>query len=761
MQLLFDCPWYFILLCLLAGALYSAALYWKGFFGAKKGKAITDKEGGQKNFPAKLRIFKSSDSRDNSDDMPRWARIAMPVLRFLSVSLIAFLLMAPLIKRHVATHEKPLIVVAVDNSESITREGENNPSLMAPGPTWSQLKKKYEVVFDTFGGKTTDIAAELDNISNRYAARNLGAVVLASDGIYNQGQHPANVAPRLAVPIYTIALGDTTHRPDAAVADIRYNQVVYLDNQFPIEVTLRASMLRGQQATLSVACEGRQLYSKSITFSDNDFSTTETIILSADKPGLKKYNISVSPCHGEVTTANNSRSIAIEVIDGHQKIAILANAPHPDITAIRQALATNPHYETDLFLAEELEQLTPQKLAAYSLVILHNLPSANHPKLQLSSTQPTLYIVGAATDLARFNALRSGLEIVAKAKKTDEVSAQHSNAFSLFSFDEEVCRTIEQLPPLSAPFGTYKPSGDLQSLFTARVGTLATDRPLIAFCQQEGVRHGFVVGEGLWRWRLHDYLITSSHRNFDMLMDKMVVYTSLQASHDRFRVTVPHILLDNEPVTLLGELYNDNFEPVNTPEALVTLSFRPDGDQVGPGANYGAAAVNSQFTTSQKREQKPSSLELCRAQETSTKLIHNSQKGTSTTYAFNRSGTGYTLPLGTLAPGRYHYAATTTFNGHKYDAAGDFIVQEASLEQATLVADHALLNTLSQTTGAQMLYPNQIDQLQKFLDQRDDLKTLIQSQTRYTSLLDLLPVFLLILLLLTAEWFLRKYFFKP
>lgn len=722
MQLLFDCPWYFILLCLLAGALYSAALYWKGFFRVKKGKAVTDKENrqGGGSFPAKLRIFKSLDSRDNNDDMPRWARIAMPVLRFLSVSLIAFLLMAPLIKRHVATHEKPLIVVAVDASESVKSGATANSQFSILN---SQLKK-YEVVFDTFGGKTTDIAAELDNISNRYAARNLGAVVLASDGIYNQGQHPANVAPRLAVPIYTIALGDTTHRPDAAVADIRYNQVVYLDNLFPIEVTLRASMLRGQQATLAVSCDGRQLFSKAVTFSDNDFSTTETIILPADKPGLKKYNISVSPCHGEVTTANNVRSVAVEVIDGHQKIAILTNAPHPDIAAMRQALAASPHYETELFVSDQLDRLTPQQLAPYSLIILHNLPSANHPKLQLPKTQPTLYIVGNSTDLARFNALHNGLEIVSKAKKTDEVSAQHSNAFSLFSLDEEVCRTIEQLPPLSAPFGTYKPSGDLQSLFTARVGNLATDRPLIAFCQQEGVRYGFVVGEGLWRWRLHDFLLTDSHRDFDMLIDKMVVYTSLQASRDRFRVTVPHILLDNEPVTILGELYNDNFEPVNTPEASVTLSFRPDN-------------------------------------ESPRHLKDSLPSKSSTTYAFNRSGTGYTLPLGTLAPGRYHYAATTTFNGHKYDAAGDFIVQEASLEQATLVADHALLNTLSQTTGAQMLYPNQIDQLQKFLDQRDDLKTLIQSQTRYTSLLDLLPVFLLILLLLTAEWFLRKYFFKP
>ena len=46
---------------------------------------------------------------------------------------------------------------------------------------------------------------------------------------------------------------------------------------------------------------------------------------------------------------------------------------------------------------------------------------------------------------------------------------------------------------------------------------------------------------------------------------------------------------------------------------------------------------NSQFSTSQKREQKPSSLGICRAQETSTKLIHNSQEGNSQfpTYALN------------------------------------------------------------------------------------------------------------------------------
>lgn len=719
MQLLFDCPWYFILFCLLVGALYSAALYsHRGNHAKNRDKKAKDNS----HSTPKTSIKPKSSKVDTADDMPRWVRITLPLLRFLSGSLIAFLLMAPLVKRHVTTREKPLVVVACDVSESTAKV----PTFEAGD--LKELTKDYEVVFDSFGDKTTNIAAELGDIADRYAARNLGAVILSSDGIYNQGLHPASMATRLAVPIYTVALGDTTHRPDAAIANIRHNQVAYLDNQFPVEVTLRASHLKGRQANLIVSCDGRQLFSKSIAYSDNDFTTTETVTLTANKPGLKKYTITVTPCAGEASTANNTRTIAVEVLDGHEKIAILANAPHPDISALRQSIAANPHYETDLFVADELDRLTPQQLSAYNLIVLHNLPSGTHPSLPLRGLQPTLYIVGNSTDLSRFSALHSGLEIVAKAHKTDDVSAQRNNAFALFSLDNDICQTIQQLPPLSAPFGTYRPSGNLQSLFTARVGNLATDRPLVAFCQQEGVRHAFVVGEGLWRWRLHDYLISQSHDNFDALIDKIVVYTSLQASRERFRVTVPHICLDNEAVTLTAELYDDNFEPVNSPDAICELW-----------------SVNGELTNESIAH---------KTQVTS----HRSQKQT---YDFNRSGTGYTLHLGALASGRYQYAASTTFAGKKYNASGSFIVQEASLEQVTLAADHALLNTLSQTTGAQMLYPNQVNTLPRLLAQRDDLKTLLHSHTQYTQLLDLLWVFLLIVLLLSAEWALRKLFFKP
>lgn len=674
MQLLFDCPWYLIFICLLAGALYSTGLYWHG-----KG------------------------SRDEA--LPRWVRIALPALRFLAVSVIAFLLMAPMVKRHVNSHEKPIVVLTQDVSESV-KEGEH----VLFSNELDNLKKKYDVVVDSFGGKTTDIATNLKEIADRYAGRNLGAIVLASDGIYNQGQNPVTAVSQMAVPIYTVALGDTTHYRDAMVSSIRYNRIAYLGNQFPLEVTIQAHQMQGEKATLSVSRGGQRLFTKQIDYSSQRFTATESIVLDADKAGLQSYTIALTPCHNEASEVNNTRTLAIEILDGHQKIAILSPAPHPDISALRQAIERNPNYEVEVMSGKA----DMSKVKECNLLILHNLPntrmSLNWAELK---SIPTIFIIGSQTDIGRFNAMHSGLEIVAKAHKTDEVTASHNNTFALFALDDNICSRIEQLPPLQAPFGSYRLAGDLQSLFYAKIGNVVSDRPLIAFCQQEGVRHTFVVGEGLWRWRLQDYLMTDSHTDFDQLVEKLVVYTSLQSNKDRLHVDYERIYQESQPVVLGAEFYNDNFEPINTPDVKMELAEK-GGDSKSSTA--------------------------------------------SRSYDFNRSGTGYTLNLGVLEAGEYSFTASTTWNNKKYTTSGNFVVEETNVEQVNLVADHTLLNTLAQTTGGEMIAPSDIAKLPTLLDARDDMKSIVYSHTRYSELLNLPLLFILIILLLTAEWATRKYF---
>ena len=663
MQLLFDYPWWCILLCLLLGAAYSAALYFKGR-DSLKGKML----------------------------------LLLSLLRFLAVAVIAFLLMAPMVKRKVADNEKPIVVIAQDVSQSV---GEGARNVVDP-----QLLKDYEVVVDSFGGTSTDIAAALDDIADRYAGRNLGAIVLATDGIYNQGQNPVIAAADLAVPVYTVALGDTTRRRDASLANLRYNRTAYLGNQFPFEVTVRASRLKGEHATLTITHNGKSLFSKEIAYTSDDFSTTETAVLTADKPGVQTYTVSITPCKGEVSEQNNRRTVAVEVIDGHQKIAIAAAAPHPDVAALKQAVEHNPNYEVEVLTCESGKwrlqngkgEVSAERWKGYDLLVLHNLPTA---RIAVPAAKiPTIYIVGSQTDLGRFNALHNGLQIVAKTRKTDEVTASHNGAFALFNLDDDICGLMEQMPPLAAPFGDYRMAGNTQSLFTAKIGSVASDRPLIAFGQNDGIRSAFVVGEGLWRWRLQDYQMNSSHDSFDKLVEKMVVYTSLQTNKERFRVTSQPVYRAGEAVTLEAELYNDNFEPVNTPDVELTIA----------------------------------------------------DKG----YTFNRSGNNYVLNVGTLPPGQYNYSARTVFGGRSYAAKGSFFVEELNLETLNMVADHTLLNTLANNTGAEMLSPSEVDRLPQLLAARDDIKSVAYSHIRYTELLNLPLLFILIVLLLGAEWAVRK-----
>jgi hypothetical protein len=77
-------------------------------------------------------------------------------------------------------------------------------------------------------------------------------------------------------------------------------------------------------------------------------------------------------------------------------------------------------------------------------------------------------------------------------------------------------------------------------------------------------------------------------------------------------------------------------------------------------------------------------------------------------------------------------------------------------EAMNTVADHLLLNNMAVRHKGKMVYPGQLDQIQQLLAARDDMKTVAYAQKRYTDLVSYIPLLLLLLGLLSAEWFIRK-----
>lgn len=661
--MIIDYPWYFVLLCLLAGAAYAAALYYVG-----------------------RRHFS------------RGVNALLAVLRFVAVSVIALLLLAPVARRTVHERQKPLVVLVDDCSQSVQMSADSAFSLMN---IWDDLEEDgHRLVFNANASNTgqTDISALLD------VTPDAAAIVLASDGIHNHGPNPTTTAEHLGVPVYTVALGDTTPRRDAAVANVRHNRIAYLGNTFPVEITIAARRLQGHGATLTVIdSRGRNVASQRIDYTDDDFSTTLSFNIPAEVKGLQRYVATLSLVDGEVERENNRQTFYADVLDGRRKVLIVGNAPHPDLGALKQAVESNPNYEATVMTADNIQAIKQSDKQEYSLAIYHNLPSAKYQLPKELEELPQMFIVGCQTDLPRFNALHTGLEIIAKSKKSSEMTATYNGAFSLFSLDPADGEAIEQFPPLDVPFGEERSSAALQSLFTARLGNIESRQPMVAATAQGRTHRVLVWGEGLWKWRLADFQNNSSHEHFDRLVSQMVNFAAVTDQRDRFIVETERHYSDNDNIAITAQLYNDAYEPFNTPDAVFSL----EGDSVKGDFN------------------------------------------------FSRRGDGYTLALGQLPEGLYRYTGKTQYNGETLTAQGSFAVEALHLEQANLTANHALLRSISTITGGEMYYPDQLSDLRT---QLSSLKPVIYTHVRFAELIGLPWVLLLIVLLLGAEWVLRKYY---
>lgn len=707
MSLLLDYPWYFVLFCLLLGVVYAALLYF-----------VRVRRGAERDFSRRLTFL-------------------LAVIRTLSVATIAFLLLSPLVKRVANRKEKPLVIIAQDNSQSLrycpdsayyASEFQESLSRLA-----SNLASDFDVQRYSYGQSLvqldaenpnyndvfTDIAQAINEVDNIYYHRNVGAIILTGDGIFNRGSNPVNLASSLSYPIYTVAMGDTTIYRDAAVAHIRCNRIAYLGNSFPMEVTVVADRMKGERASLSLSCDGRKLETKELSFDNDHFSATFNFLINADREGMRHYQIALSPLSDEKSLQNNRQSVMVEVVDGHQKVAIIAAAPHPDIAAIKAALESNQNFDVETFIGRDFNK-RPQD---YNLLILHQLPAkSNVPATDVSTLvgkgTPALFILGGLTDLPRLNALHAGVEVFARIERTNEVTALPNNNFTYFVLPDETSKRITSFPPLLSPFGDYKVGGNGQTLLFSKVGNVNSGLPLVAVGQNDGLRYAFVTGEGLWRWRLSDWQQYGTHDDFDQLLSKIVSFTALRLDKERLHVETKHLFGQNEPVVIDAQLYNENYEMVNTPDVELLVE-RTD---------FSADAESS-----------------------------SNGKDRKSSYQFNRRGDGYSVNIGSLSPGSYRYTARTTFNGQQLAASGGFVVEEINIEAANTVADHSLLNTMASLSGGEMVAARDVESLAEKIRSRDDLHTVIFSETTYGDMLNMPLVFILIVLLLAVEWIIRKY----
>jgi hypothetical protein len=244
-------------------------------------------------------------------------------------------------------------------------------------------------------------------------------------------------------------------------------------------------------------------------------------------------------------------------------------------------------------------------------------------------------------------------------------------------------------------------------LLFQRVGSVATEKPLLFVNVEDGRKVCVMLGEGMWRWKLNEFDRFENSEAFDEVFGKLIQYMSTSDDKRKFRsYPLKQEFADTEAVVFESQVYNDIFEPVF-------------------GNTIDIELVDEQ--------------------------------GKKLKYSYTTSPGNVRYQIGGLKEGVYRYRSKTLLNQKQEEVKGEFAVVQRQAELQNLTADFDLLRRLSTSTAGSFYTLANVDAMGLEL-QKAEARSIIHSEEVYNSLINLKWVFWVLLTIISVEWFARKYF---
>ncbi|MBR4391897.1 MAG: hypothetical protein IKT08_07330 [Bacteroidales bacterium] len=649
--------------------------------------------------------------------------IVLFLLRTLIGGIVTMLLFNPYIRQRVTVEEQPAVLLAHDNSASLVLSKDSvfykTEYLQQFADFKQQLDKAFQVdaylfgqevrEFDAldFDDQLTDLSSLLQTIDRRYYKRNVGAVLLFTDGIYNRGFEPSLLADKFPFPVHTVVLGDTLSYPDLMVKEVRYNKKVSLGATYPVRVVVGANDCQGQKAVLTLSEDGHVVARQELEVSSNRYAKEVDFMLEAETKGVRQLEITVQGLTDESQRLNNTKRVFVEVQDQQYKILCIADAPHPDLGAVKSVL--NDDCEMDfVFGRDEIPDLSK-----YQLLFMHQTPSrhtdlsALQRQLEKNSKIPMLFVIGEATDIDAFDRLQKAVELHRGVANTKlDVKGFVNTSFGTFSVNERLRDQINKYPPLALPHLETNVRLSHDDLLMQEVLGVKSGLPLLTFVKDDR-KMAFLFGTNVWRWRLYNYYQDHNSLVFDELFSKTLNYLLLSRD-DGSALFCKEEYFSNEPVVIRAELRNPSNELVTDPELKL--------------------------------------------------YIVNKKTGERYDYVFSKSEHDYELNAGVLPEGVYTCRAETEMAGRQLTLTGSFSVVSLGIEAQQLTADIDRLRSLSSATNGKCYTVDQLPMLLEDLKSDARITSVDHHETRFEDLIHSKWIFFVLIGLAAVEWVLRKMF---
>ncbi|MBL7074753.1 hypothetical protein ISS37_05905 [candidate division KSB1 bacterium] len=563
-------------------------------------------------------------------------RNVLRVLRGLAFLLAVWILFEPVVGWQIQRGEKPAVALLVDTSASmgLADRGVNRPQVVREflqsqslaalrekvtlkGFQFSDnlgeldLEKGGDVHFSRVG---SDLKKALELAVREMAEDNFQGVILVSDGAHNLGEDPVQYSQMVAVPIFSLGVGDTALQKDVFLVKVETNEITYQGVTLWVDVTLTGVGYGGEKVTVSLSEGVKILESKWVTLPDDLLEKKVSLSFQPHEVGQMKYSVQVAPFKDELTDKNNRKEFIVTVLKSKKRVLLISGNPGQDFRFLKRALGRNKDVELRVALQDRQGRFHPPlsltmegDVPQYDCLILQNYPCSYSDRrvwrklvqFLKKGKSPLLFLLGPQTDIKKLADLGAILPFQTLGRKGKELSVyvnlspedEASSIVMLMGKDGIERGKWADLPPIYSWPGSFEPreGSEVLAETVSKGGSIRKKNPVMVSSVTKGRKALAVLTYGLWRWDFFLWGVGKTNELYQNLWDGAIRWLVTEEKSGRLRVaTSKSVYQSGENILFSAQVYTADYRPQDGAEVRISIPDSPELDLVGLGSGrYG------------------------------------------------------------------------------------------------------------------------------------------------------------------------------
>lgn len=591
--------------------------------------------------------------------------------------------------------------------------------------------------FYTFGSSTESINPDSlerlvfsSSVTNFYqifnavnpVKRNISTITIISDGVITDGSNPVYTAQQKAIPVFTIGVGDSSHKNDIYIKSVIFNDLIYAETQTRIIATVINRGFGGQNVMVSLY-ENDALVQKKNIILENGGITNINFDYLPETSGEKKLSITISELKDEFTFSNNKKIFFINVLNNKIKILLLSGSPSADLTFIKNTLSDDKNISvstlTQIRNNQFIESDYQRKIDSADIFFFIGFPTRETSQDVLilltkkisEKNVPLFFSLTSDVDITKLSGFHSILPFSISQIENiyqsvqPEISVSESNNPLLQNSSVNPVSVWNNLPPIFQPKASINTKPESKVISRIKIDNVPRPTPLILTRSLGKQRSIALLAKDYWKWKLQT---ASRDLNlFDSFIINSVRWLNVSEEFKKVKISPDKKLFaSGEEIEFTARVYDDALNPVSNSDVKITVKKGEDNYEVN----------------------------------------------------LNSVGNGlYEGKIQIRNPGDYYFTGEAKINGNILGTDnGIFNIGEVDIEMLNPRMDFEFLNSLSLETGGEYFTPAETDIL---INELKRISSIAMKENYITSEISFWSseyLLIFVILLFGAEWFIRK-----